>query len=119
MLYSQERAKRAFPLGIALLSSSRGFMTPSNVKVNDQTRERVLSALADDRFEFRTIAGIVEDTGLTPECVLSTIETMPDLVRQSPVPDSIGNALYKLKSRPRTAREIISETRYFLAGSSR
>jgi hypothetical protein len=87
-----------------------------------QTRtcqELVLAALADERFHFRTVPSIAAETGVPENSVRSILETHASGVRKVPLRDGKGNFLYTLRSRPRTAREILAETRASLAGSSK
>lgn len=85
------------------------------VKAN---HELVLAALGDERFHFRTVPGIAVETGMTEMLVRCILESHED-VRKAPLCDENGNYLYTLRSRPRTAREILAETRASLAGSSK
>ena len=57
-------------------------------------RERVLAALANPAYSWRTSEGVSKDTGLDPAIVLTIIEGMPDLVIRSRIPDEQGRALY-------------------------
>jgi hypothetical protein len=102
-----------------LQSKREVLMSPSGKQTSAAVREVVLAELNGKKYDFRTIAGIAGAAGLTPESVAAALKDLSDVVRESPVPDAHGNALYTLRSRPRSAREIISETRAFLAGSTR
>lgn len=79
----------------------------------------VLAALADARFHFRTVSSIAAETRMAEAAVRSILEMHADEVRKAPLRDENGNLLYTLRSRPRTAREILAETQASLAGSSR
>ncbi|HEX3683086.1 MAG TPA: hypothetical protein VHU83_11145 [Bryobacteraceae bacterium] len=79
----------------------------------------VLTALADARFHFRTVPAIAAETGIPEASVRSILEAHPDEVRKLPLRDGNGHFLYTLRSRPRTAREILAETRASLAGSTK
>lgn len=81
--------------------------------------ELVLAALADARFHFRTIPAIAAETGIPEGFVRSILEAHADDVRKLPLRDGNGYFLYTLRSRPRTAREILAETRASLAGSTK
>ena len=94
-------------------------MSPSGKQASATVRDAVLAELSDTRYDFRTIDGIAHARELTPESVALALKDLADVVRESPVPDAKGNALYTLRSRPRSTREVISETRAFLAGSNR
>ena len=77
----------------------------------------VLGAIVDRRFHFRTIPSIAVETGMTERDIRSILEKHADEVRRAPLQDGKGNALYTHRSRPRTVREILAETRAFLEGS--
>jgi hypothetical protein len=94
-------------------------MSPSGKQTSAAVRDAVLAELSDPTYDFRTIGGIARARELTPESVALALKDLSDVVRQSPVPDEKGNALYTLRSRRRSTREVISETRAFLAGSTR
>ncbi len=55
---------------------------------------RVLAALANPQYEWRTIDGVNKETGLEPSRILQIIESMPDQIIRSRVPDAQGRALY-------------------------
>lgn len=78
-----------------------------------------MSALSDERYAFRTAPSIAKETGLSESSVQSLLEEHTDAVRRAPLHDENGHPLYTLRCRPRTAREILAETRAFLAGSSK
>jgi hypothetical protein len=81
--------------------------------------ELVLAALADARFHFRTVPAIAAETGIPEVSVRSILAAHTEEVRKLPLRDGNGNFLYTLRSRPRTAREILAETRASLAGSTK
>ena len=57
-------------------------------------KERVLAALANPDYSWRTCEGVSEETGLDPVRVLQIVEEMPELVIRSRIPDAQGRALY-------------------------
>lgn len=80
--------------------------------------ELVLATLADERFHYRTVPNISAETGLPEASVQALLEQHKGEVRKVALHDGKGNFLYTLRSRSRTAREILAETRASLAGSS-
>lgn len=78
-----------------------------------------MDALADPQFDFRSASGISASTGVPRDVVLRVMNKNAAKIRVSPVPDSDGNTLYTLKSRPHTLREIVSEALAFASGSAR
>jgi hypothetical protein len=57
-------------------------------------KERVLAALANPNYSWRTSEGVSKETGLDTSRVLHIIEEMPDLVIRSRIPDAHGRQLY-------------------------
>jgi hypothetical protein len=85
----------------------------------DERWERVEKALENPSWDFRTIDGLAEDTGLRPEEIRWLINRHSDRVRVSNVPDTQGRVLYILASKPISARELLATVRAFAAKSFR
>ncbi len=64
-------------------------------------RQRVLVALSNPSYSWRTSEGVSRETGLDPARVLQIIEGMPDLVIKSRIPDAQGRALYATREHYR------------------
>jgi hypothetical protein len=90
---------------------------PRAQQVDDNAWERVQSALADPRWDFRTISGLAKAANLSEEEVEMLLGAHRDEVRQSAVPDRHGRALFTVSSRPKKMRELLAEIRAYLAGS--
>lgn len=67
----------------------------------------VLKALEDPRWDWRTVDGVAQETGLSEDEVLEIIESSPDEVLRSRTPDNRGRALY-------TSRRHYAKRRGFL-----
>ena len=80
-------------------------------QIGDSEERQLFEALADRRWDFRTVDGLAADTGLTRERVVSILQKYPSLIRRSLVPDREGRDLYTLASRPPGMREWFSVTR--------
>ncbi len=76
----------------------------------DPTARRIIEALDDDRFDFRTVQGVSEALDL-PEDVVQEVLDESDLVRVSAVPGPNGGRLYALRTQPVTAREKLALAR--------
>jgi hypothetical protein len=105
-------------------SKAKAKLTTTDAKLTTATEstaatQLVLKALSDPRYDFRTIDGIAKTSKLCTEEVNGAIKNLGDKVRVANVTDAHGNLLYTLSSRPKKIREIVSETRAFLAGSAR
>jgi hypothetical protein len=81
--------------------------------------ESVEKALENPNWDFRTIDGLAEDTGLPPDEIRALINSHSDRVRVSNVPDTQGRVLYTLASKPISARELLATVRAFAAKSFR
>ena len=68
------------------------------VEVEDPVAKKVLVALLDARWAFRTAEGIAKQTGLAPEQVQAVLAEYPQFVRESPVPDRTGAPLFAARS---------------------
>jgi HEPN domain-containing protein len=72
-----------------------------------EDKERILAALAKPSYSWRTVEGMSRETGIESARVLQIIESMPDLVIKSRIPDAEGRALY-------TTREYCRKTHSFM-----
>ncbi len=77
--------------------------------------EKVLGALGNDKWDFRTVVGLVNETGLPPDAV-QTVLDQSEAVRRSAVPGPAGQDLYTL-SEP-SLREAFSIARSAISKSS-
>jgi hypothetical protein len=85
----------------------------------DNNWKKIEDALGNSNWDFRTVDGLAEETGLTPEEVRFLINRHSDRVRVSNVPDKQGRVLYTLSSKPMSARELLATIRAFAAKSFR
>lgn len=75
------------------------FSRQEMAKLAPPTARQVLDALADGKWDFRTIDGITKETGLSVAQVKQVLDSYPKFVRRSPVRDRSGRALYTLRAR--------------------
>jgi hypothetical protein len=75
----------------------------------------VLQALADEKWDFRTIDGLVKETDLPADRIRRILDSYPELVRRSPVRDRLGRSLYTLKSRAMKIPEKAAFARLLLS----
>ena len=61
---------------------------------NREITEKVIRALEDDKYQWRTVRGVASSTGLAEEEVLAVIEENEDLIVRSSVPSKSGEALF-------------------------
>jgi hypothetical protein len=72
-----------------------------------EDKERVLAALANPSYSWRTVEGVSRETGLDPARVLQIIEGVPDLVIRSRISDAQGRALYATREHYRKTHSSI------------
>ncbi len=68
---------------------------------------RVLGALANPEYDWRTVDGLSRETGLDRQTVLEILERMPARVLRSVTPDSQGRDLYAMRSRYKADRPTL------------
>ena len=76
---------------------------------------RVQEALADPRWDFRTVEGISRETGLNRSDIVELLEEHRPEVRRTVSRDRNGRALYTTKSWPVGPREVIADLQAFAA----
>ncbi len=87
--------------------------------IRDQAARRVIEALSNARFEYRTVPGIARETGLPLHDIRRALNEHQHLIRLSPTPDRLGRKLFTLRSRPATSQEKLSRLRMFVPDPSR
>lgn len=87
-------------------------------QLKDESEKKVFEALADPKWDFRTVDGLSRATGLETEAVNEILEGHSDLVRKSYVPDNLGRDLYTLRMKERTTGEILKNLKTFLTKST-
>ncbi len=82
--------------------------------VLDEKGQKVVRALENPKYDWRTIDGISEETGIDPHQVALILRFLPNLVDvvQSSVPDKLGRALFTTRNhyneRQNLANRILS-----------
>ena len=98
---------------------------PSRYPVDPDTSQlspderKVIDALADARWDFRTLDGLSREAGLAREKVREILDRHAGLVRESAVPDRRGRRLYTLRSRHVKGQEMLAILRTFIAKTVR
>ncbi|MCP4114090.1 MAG: hypothetical protein GY737_01575 [Desulfobacteraceae bacterium] len=62
------------------------------------SKEKVLEALENPNFTWRTVKGISEEAGISPQIVSEIIMSQKDWVVESSVPNTSGEALYTTRT---------------------
>src|SRR5262245_37217591 len=86
-------------------------------QISEYRRNRVLQAVSNPAWDFRTIPGIAKETSLSEDEIRKVLNSNPDLFRKSPVPDRMGRPLYTLRSRQMRRNEKRAMLRMFLTKS--
>ena len=86
---------------------------------NNDAWQRIVNALGNPSYDFRTIDGLSEETGLPGQTIESLIESHKRAIRKANVLDREGRALYTLSSRSMGLREILATIRAFAAKTGR
>ena len=61
--------------------------------------EKIINALRNKRWDYRTTEGIAKETGIPVDTIRTFLETRKDIVRKSSIPDRLGRDLYTLNNR--------------------
>lgn len=86
--------------------------------VKDPEERRIFEALADPRWDFRTVKGLSTSTGLPPTKVREILTGYPKLIRLSPIRDIEGRELFTLASKGPNIRELYGIARAFITKST-
>ncbi len=70
--------------------------------------QKVLNALQNPEYDWRTVDGIVQETGLSAEVVQQFLDTATDEVVQSTTPDARGHALYTTRDHFKSRKNILN-----------
>jgi hypothetical protein len=76
----------------------------------DELKEKVISALENSDYDWRTLKGMSEDLGISQEKIKEIISKLDEIVVQSSTLDKDGNNLY-------TTRKHYNKTQSFLKRS--
>jgi dihydroorotate dehydrogenase len=91
---------------------SDGYPEPS---AQDRLLALVSAALADSRWDFRTVDGIARDLRVSTEAVGRLMRAHPDIARRSAMTGRDGRALYTSPTKPVSLRERLERVRWLLA----
>lgn len=76
----------------------------------EDLKEKVITALENPDFDWRTLQGISKEIGIAQEKIKEIISQLDELIVQSSIPDKDGNDLY-------TTRKHYNETQSFFKRS--
>ena len=67
--------------------------------VESQEEKALFRALADEKWDWRTIDTLVRESGMSEKGVRRTLEKYKKFIMKSSIPDKSGNELHTLRSR--------------------
>ncbi len=76
---------------------------------NSESTGKVISALEDNKYKWRTVRGVANSTDLTEEEVLSVIKENEDLIVRSSVCSTSGDALYTTRKHYKEHGEVMGK----------
>lgn len=86
-------------------------------QVEDKDAKAVLSALADESWDYRSIQGISRSTGIEASRVELILKNNKEFVRVFPAKDSRGRILYTLSERPENLMTILPKIKTYLGNA--
>ena len=81
--------------------------------------KKIIAALENPKYDWRTVEGICQETGISSEAVLEWIKRMEDIVVQSSIPDKKGQNLYTTRKHFARLSNIVSRSLSAATGSIR
>jgi hypothetical protein len=79
--------------------------------------EKVLRALENPQFDWRTIEGISKETGLAVEAIRMALENLKDIVIRSSIPASDGRSLYTTRRHYNSRQSLLTRSLSAVTGS--
>ena len=88
--------------------------------IDSPDERKVFEALADPKWDFRTIEGISKASGLPRDEIRMILNKYEgNLVRKSDIPDPQGRDIYTLKTEKAETRELLAKLRTFISKTIR
>ncbi len=88
--------------------------------VDNPDEQKVIAALADPKWDYRTVDGIYRATGLSRDQIDATLAKYEgQIVRKSSIPDAEGRDLYTLNTDRSETQDTLSKLRTFISKSVR
>jgi hypothetical protein len=89
---------------------------PATDRQKPEDLSKITRALANPKWDFRTIPGIAKETDLGVKEVEGLLKENPDLFRKLPITDKLGRDLFAPNSRPVRWREHLAILQRALSG---
>ena len=86
------------------------------INAKQGVKEKALfQALADEKWEWRTVGALVRESGMAEEAVYRTLEKHKKVIMKSSITDRYGNELYTLQSRYIKTKRSLKRKLSFIA----
>ena len=72
-----------------------------SVQLDRNAMQRVIDALEDSRYDWRTVEGVAEQTGVNPSVVRAILKEAEHEIVRSSIPDESGRSLYTTRKHYR------------------
>ena len=76
------------------------------IEVMPRVDEKLVQALEDPRYQWRTVDGLAVDLGLSREEVAEKLAAMRSRIVRSSIPDELGQALYTTRDHYKTTHSV-------------
>ncbi len=86
-----------------------------SLQLNGSIRDQIIRALEDDRYEWRTVDGVAQQTGVPATQVQESLESLKQEIVRSSIPDEAGRSLYTTRRHYRDTHGLGAQ---FLAALS-
>jgi len=87
--------------------------------IHNPDERKVFEALADPKWDFRTVDGIRKASGLPDDEIRSILNKYKGkLVRKSDIPDPHGREIYTLNTEKAETQELLAKLRTFISKST-
>lgn len=83
-----------------------------------EDENKIIEALRDERWDYRTAEGIAEQIGIKIDIIKSFLDSNKDIVWKSAIPDRLGRDLYTLLERKPQSKDLWRNISTFISKSS-
>ena len=75
-------------------------------QVSNNDRQQIIEALEDTRYDWRTVEGLSDQTGIPVQTVRDILEGLQQDVVRSSIPDELGRSLYTTRRHYRQTQSL-------------
>jgi hypothetical protein len=95
-------------LSTVIFPAKSSFVSSWSFTMDDDDK-KVLEALANQNFEWRTISGVAKETELSVERVMKVVSTCGDKIVQSSVTSTSGDLLYTSRDKYKQKKNLLKK----------